>query len=104
MKIFVSVKPGSKREEVNPVREAHTGHVKPMLAKQATHAASREAFSNGVKSADGTHVTVWVHARAHDGKANEAVMQVLAKHFGVASSRIRIVHGYTSRQKVIEIV
>ncbi len=72
MKIFVSVKPGAKREEV--------------------------------KSADGTHITVWVHARAHDGKANEAVIQMLAGHFGVASSRIKIVTGYASRQKIIEIL
>ena len=38
-----------------------------------------------------------------EGKANRAVVRVLARHFGVAPSRVRIVSGLTSKDKVIEI-
>ena len=38
-----------------------------------------------------------------DGKANEACVRFLAEVAGVASSRVRIVLGLTSRTKVVEI-
>lgn len=37
------------------------------------------------------------------GKANEAIKNALAVYFKVASSRIKIVSGYSSRNKIIEI-
>lgn len=37
-----------------------------------------------------------------DGKANEAVIKALARHFDVPKSGIRVVRGATSRDKVIE--
>lgn len=37
------------------------------------------------------------------GKANEAVVKLLAKHFGVAKSQIKIVRGVAGRNKVVEI-
>ena len=52
---------------------------------------------------DGDTLTVYVRQRAVDGKANEGVVELLAKHFGVARSRIEIVRGHTSRTKVIRI-
>jgi uncharacterized protein YggU (UPF0235/DUF167 family) len=51
---------------------------------------------------DGT-LTVHVRERAVDGAANEAVVRVLAGHFGVAKSRVEIVRGHTSRVKVVEV-
>jgi len=38
-----------------------------------------------------------------DGKANAAVVEVLAKHFKVAKSSVKIVGGERSRNKVVEI-
>lgn len=38
-----------------------------------------------------------------DGKANEAVIRVLAGHFKVPKSQVRIVAGHTSREKIVEI-
>jgi uncharacterized protein (TIGR00251 family) len=38
------------------------------------------------------------------GKANEAVIRLLAEHFGVPRSQVRILSGFRSRNKVIEIV
>ena len=46
---------------------------------------------------------VSVHAPAKEGKANEAVVELLADHFSVAKSAIRIVRGQSARRKLIEI-
>lgn len=44
---------------------------------------------------------VYVTAIAEDGKANEAMIKLLAKYFDVASSKITIIKGMTNRNKVI---
>lgn len=38
-----------------------------------------------------------------DGAANTAVVILLAKYFGVKKSAISIVHGHTSKTKIVEI-
>lgn len=38
-----------------------------------------------------------------DNEANEQLIKLLGKHFGVAPSLIRIVSGATSRKKIVEI-
>ena len=38
------------------------------------------------------------------GLANKAIIKALADYFNVAQVRVRIVSGYTSRQKVVEIL
>jgi uncharacterized protein YggU (UPF0235/DUF167 family) len=43
-------------------------------------------------------------AKAADGKANEAVVKLLAEHFGVSKSSIRIVRGHTARTKLVEVL
>jgi hypothetical protein len=49
---------------------------------------------------DGYRIRVTVAPEG--GKANEAVIKLLAKHLGVAKSRLQVVQGATSRDKVIE--
>jgi uncharacterized protein YggU (UPF0235/DUF167 family) len=51
---------------------------------------------------DGT-LTVFLSVRAVDGAANDALVEVLAKHFGVAKSRVTILRGHTSRHKIVEV-
>jgi uncharacterized protein YggU (UPF0235/DUF167 family) len=51
---------------------------------------------------DGTF-TVFLQQRAVDGAANEGLIEVLAKHFGVAKSKVIIEAGFTSRTKRVEI-
>lgn len=46
---------------------------------------------------------VFVKETPIEGRANEAVIRILAKYFGVSKSQIKIVSGLKSRQKVIEI-
>ncbi|MEK7603516.1 MAG: DUF167 domain-containing protein [Patescibacteria group bacterium] len=38
------------------------------------------------------------------GLANKAIIHVLAKHLNIPQSSIRIISGYTSRQKIVEIL
>ncbi|HLD25462.1 MAG TPA: DUF167 domain-containing protein [Candidatus Andersenbacteria bacterium] len=46
---------------------------------------------------------VRVTAKPVGGKANEAVIKLLAEYFDVPPSRVRIVFGKTSREKMVEI-
>jgi uncharacterized protein len=48
--------------------------------------------------ADGA-LTIYVREPAVDGKANAAVLRLLAEHLGVPRSRIELVSGATSRLK-----
>lgn len=51
----------------------------------------------------GERIRVRLAARAVDGKANEALIEFLAAHYGVAKRDVRIVAGLKSRQKRVEI-
>ena len=44
-----------------------------------------------------------VRAPAKDGKANGRLIELIAQHFHMAKSRIRILRGQTSRKKLIEL-
>lgn len=52
--------------------------------------------------ADGT-LKVKLTAAPVGGKANEALVDLLAEHFGCARSKIKIVRGQTSKNKLVEI-
>ena len=51
---------------------------------------------------DGT-LTVFLQQRAVDGAANDGLIEILAKHYGVSKSRITIEAGFTSRIKRIDV-
>ncbi len=62
------------------------------------------ASANQVYGLDDDGVArVRVTAAPADGKANEAVVKVLAKALGVARGRVVIVRGVASRTKLIEV-
>lgn len=46
---------------------------------------------------------VYVNAPAVDNKANKALVEVLADHFGIRKSRIKIIRGDRAREKTVEI-
>ncbi len=56
-----------------------------------------------VQKIDGTHYSVSVKALPSEGAANEAVVRVLARHFGIAQSRVTLVKGHSSKQKIFDI-
>jgi uncharacterized protein (TIGR00251 family) len=47
---------------------------------------------------------VWVSAPAEAGRANAAVAEALAEHFGVPKRAVTILQGATRRTKLIEIL
>jgi uncharacterized protein (TIGR00251 family) len=53
---------------------------------------------------EGDHFVVRVKDPPREGKANQAVVGLLADHFGVPKGRVRILSGFTTRNKAIEIV
>ena len=79
-----------------PLRQTPKGL---FLHIRATPKASRDEVT-GV-SADA--LTVKVTAVPDKGKANEAVIEILAKTMRVAKSSFELVSGATSRQKVLRI-
>lgn len=48
-------------------------------------------------------LTVYVRERPVEGKANEAVIELLAEHFDVPKSHLEILRGHASRFKVVRI-
>ena len=52
---------------------------------------------------EGGVLVVYVDAPPVKGKANKRLVQILAKHFGVSKSKIQIVSGEKSREKIVEI-
>ena len=57
----------------------------------------------GVGPIQGDRLCVAVNAPPVDGKANEAVVRVLAQTFKVARSAVAIVRGETGRKKTVRI-
>ena len=75
------------------------------LARPGTEITVRvtpKASRNAVE-VDGGTIRVRVTAPPEDGKANEAVRKLLAKALGVAKTRLTLVRGATSREKVFRI-
>jgi uncharacterized protein (TIGR00251 family) len=58
--------------------------------------SSRDAIE-GVR---GEQLSIRTTAAPAGGKANKAVIRLLAEYLGVAPSRIRLVHGLTHRNKL----
>ena len=60
------------------------------------------ARSEGIEIA-GERVLVKVRAKPQDGAANEAVLALLAAALGVGTSRLKMLRGATSREKLVQI-
>jgi len=55
-------------------------------------------------SREGDSFIVKVKEPPKEGKANQAVIKLLAGHFGVPHSQVRILSGFRNRNKVVEVV
>jgi len=55
-------------------------------------------------SQEGDSFLIKVKEPAREGRANQAVIKLLAEHFSVPKSQVRILGGFRSRNKVIEVV
>jgi len=54
-------------------------------------------------SREGDSFIVKVKEPPREGRANQAVIKLLAEHFGIPQSQVRILSGLKSRNKVIEV-
>jgi uncharacterized protein (TIGR00251 family) len=61
------------------------------------------AKRNSIEVVEGSKLKVYVTAAPEDGRANDAVVALLAKSLGVAKSHIRILKGHKSRDKLLDI-
>ena len=61
------------------------------------------AKENAVEEGPGGELRVLVKAPPQEGRANEAVIGMLAKHFEVSKSRVAIVGGFKSKTKIVRI-
>ncbi len=66
--------------------------------------AKPNAREESVEKIDLANFIVAVKEPPVNGLANAAIQKALAKYFGVAPSRVRLVSGYTSRKKMFEIL
>ena len=53
---------------------------------------------------EGNNFVVKVKELPKEGKANQAVIKLLAEHLGVPQSQVRILSGFKNRNKIIEVV
>lgn len=68
------------------------------IAVRVTPKASREKIERS-----GAGLRVWVTVPPEGGKANAAVQKLLGKALGVAKSRLTLLRGATSRDKVFRV-
>lgn len=61
------------------------------------------ARSESIEIGDGV-VLVKVRTKPQDGKANEAVLELLAEALGVATSRLQLLRGATGREKLVRLL
>ena len=56
-----------------------------------------------VRKAEEGQYLAWVHAPPQKGKANEALIDLLANYFSVPKSAVRIIQGKAGRRKLVEV-
>jgi len=61
--------------------------------------AARDAITGWIGGA----LKVKIHAPALDGRANEALRELMARELGLPRGAVEVVHGSRSRSKVLEI-
>lgn len=65
--------------------------------------AKPKAKIESIKKLSETNFEISVKEPPIKGQANAAIIMALAKYFGVGTARVRLISGYTSRQKIFEI-
>ena len=71
--------------------------------KISVHIKPNSRHREEVVKNDDDALTVYVKAPAIEGRANAAAIKLLAKHFKVVSSKVKLTHGATSKYKIFEI-
>jgi uncharacterized protein (TIGR00251 family) len=74
-----------------------------LFVKVTPNAKQNQVVDDNIDLLGNRNLKVKVNQPPEDGKANKAVIEILAKYFEVKKSAIVISSGLTSRNKVIEI-
>lgn len=61
------------------------------------------AKEEGVVKVDDSHFVISVKEPPIEGKANEAIINLLSKYFQVTKAKIKIIKGLKGKNKVVEI-
>jgi len=94
MKIHVKITPNAKKSEV--LSEEHD------LSRFAM-ASRLDSARLAARRVGGKTLRVKVAAPPIEGKANKELINILSKHFKVSKSKISIIGGEKSRNKIVEI-
>ncbi|HEX2148341.1 MAG TPA: DUF167 domain-containing protein [Pseudorhizobium sp.] len=87
---------------MNPPYSRHSDHLR--LAVRVTPGAGRNAVEGVDRAADGeSYLRVRVTAVAEGGKANKALIELLARFLQVPKSTITIIYGETARKKILRV-
>lgn len=62
-----------------------------------------KAKNEKIEKIDESHFTVFVKEPPEKGRANKAILRVLADYFNVSVSRLEIISGASSKNKIIKI-
>lgn len=62
------------------------------------------AHEEKVLKIDEGNFVVSVREVAEKGKANSAIEEALADYFNISKSRVHVVSGHSSRQKIVEVL
>jgi uncharacterized protein len=71
--------------------------------KISVHLKPNSRHREEVVTNDDGSLTIYTKTPAIEGRANLAAVKLLAKHFGVALSKVKLLRGAASRYKVFEI-
>ncbi len=74
-----------------------------VITARVSPKASRTAILGVMPTTDGEALKIAVTAPPDKGKANAAVIALLAKTFGIAKSSIEVLAGETDRRKTIRV-
>jgi hypothetical protein len=61
-------------------------------------------FNNSGIEVDDDTITVGIKSKPERGRANMELIDKLARHFGVPKTNVKIVSGFTSRKKIVDII
>jgi uncharacterized protein len=92
---------GGKPKRERDMAEAELAHLAVSGAEIAVRVTPKASRNLVVQAEDG--LRVYVTVVPEDGKANAAVVKLLAKALGVAKGRLLLIRGATSRDKVFRL-
>jgi hypothetical protein len=61
-------------------------------------------FHEDFVKVDGTNILIGLKSNPEKGEANKELIKKIAQHFDVHSSRIKILSGFKSKNKIVEIL